>query len=207
MDDSTFASLMELAASPNAAAVGEIGLDFYRNLSLQERQVDIFKRQLEIASTLGKPVAIHCRDAQPVLFPIVSDWATRHGRSRPDGRPLGVMHYFSGTLDEAQAYVELGFLISIHCSVTYPRSEQLRQVARSIPLSALVVETDSPYGTPQAFRGKRNEPAFVVKVIEMLSELRSEPAERIASTTTENALRLFDKVQGAWGQSRERQTA
>jgi TatD DNase family protein len=101
------------------------------------------------------------------------------------------MHYFSGGVEMAARCVELGFLISVHTSITYPKSERLADVARALPLGALVAETDSPYGTPQSKRGQRNEPAYVIEAVERIAELRGEPVERVAEATTENALRLL----------------
>jgi TatD DNase family protein len=183
--------LAELAKHPRVLAVGEIGLDFYRNFSPREQQLDVFGRQLATAAEVAKPIAVHCRDAQDDLFPLIEAWSNRLGRRLPDGRPLGVMHYFSGDAELAKRYVELGFLISVHSSVTYPKAQQLQDVAQRLPLDALVVETDSPYGAPQSRRGERNEPAFVAEAVAKIAELRGDPVERIAESTTENALRLF----------------
>lgn len=191
MQSASLGRLAELAQHPRVAAVGEIGLDFYRNFSPHETQVDVFRRQLETAAQVAKPVAIHCRDAHEALFPLIEAWSRRLGGRLPDGRPLGVMHYFSGDADLAQRYVELGLVVSIHCSVTYPKSQRLQAVAQRLPLDALVVETDSPYGPPQSRRGERNEPAYVSAAVANIAELRREPVERVAEATTENALRLF----------------
>ena len=193
MDEPRWERLAELAQHPRVVAIGEIGLDFYRNFSPQATQVEVFRRQLELAAELAKPVAVHCRQAQETLFPLVEAWSRRLGARLPDGRPLGVMHYFSGDADLAQRYVELGFLISIHSSVTYPQARRLQEVARRLDLQALVVETDSPYGPPQS-RGRpsgRNEPASVLETVAKVAQLRDEAAERVAEATTENAIRLF----------------
>jgi TatD DNase family protein len=191
MDDEALAALAELAHQPEVVAVGEIGLDFYRNLSSRERQIEVFERQLETARDAGKPVAVHCRDAQDAMLPIVEAWSRSMGGSLPGGRPLGVMHYFAGDAELGERYVSLGFMISIHTSITYPKSDRLREVARSLPLDVLVVETDSPYGAPQSLRGQRNEPANVLAAVEKIAEVRGEPIERMAEATTANALRLF----------------
>jgi TatD DNase family protein len=191
MDDASLARLAELARHPNVAAVGEIGLDFYRNFSPQDKQIDIFRHQLETAADVAKPVAIHCREAHEALLPMVEAWSGRLGGHLPDGRPLGVLHYFSGDVDLASRYVELGLLISIHCSVTYPKNTLLQSVTQQISLDLLVVETDSPYGPPQSHRGERNEPAYVGEAVAKIAELRGEPVERVAEATAENALRLF----------------
>lgn len=193
-DEASLARLAELAALPSVAAVGEIGLDLSRDLSSRARQIEVFRHQLDLAAELGKPVAVHCREAHSTLLPIVEEWSGRMSGGLADGRPLGVLHYFSGDAELAWRYVELGFVISIHCSVTYPQSERLRSVARKLPLATLVVETDSPYGAPQSRRGQRNEPAYVGEAVALIAELRGEPAERVAEATTENALRLFAAV-------------
>lgn len=205
MDDASLAALATLARDPRVTAVGEIGLDFYRDLSPRDKQMDVFQRQLETAREVEKPVAIHCRNAVEVLFPIVETWAA--GRHQlPDGRPLGVMHYFSEDPELASRYVEMGFLISVHCSVTYPKATQLQEVARRVPLESLVVETDSPYGPPQSHRGKRNEPAYVAEAVAKLAELRGEAVERVAAATEANALRLLTVAgEAATAKSRARQ--
>ena len=191
MDEASLKRLAELAEHPQVAVVGEIGLDFYRNLSPHDRQIEVFQHQLDTAASAGKPVAIHCREAADALSPMVERWSGQQGGRLPDGRPLGVMHYFSGDAELAGHYIELGFLISIHTSVTYPNAGQLQEVARRVPLDAMVVETDSPYGPPQSRRGKRNEPASVLEAIATIAELRDETIERVAEATTENACRLL----------------
>ena len=151
----------------------------------------MFSRQLDLAAEVAKPVAIHCREAEETLFPLVEAWSRRLDGCLADGRPLGVMHYFSGDIDLAERYVELGFAISIHTSVTYPNAQRLQEVARRLDLSTLLVETDSPYGPPQSRRGKRNEPAYVAEAVAKIAELRGESAQQVAEATTENAERLF----------------
>ena len=191
MDDASLDRVAELAADPRIAAVGETGIDFYRDLSPRDRQIAVFQRHLEIAADLGKPIAIHCREAHDVVMSMIEPWSKRLGGALPGGRPLGVMHYFSGQAALAQYYVDFGFAISIHCSVTYPSSDRLAEVARRLPLETLLVETDSPYGAPQSRRGQRNEPALVAEAVQHIAELRGEPVERVAEATTENAFRLF----------------
>ena len=191
MDEASLARLAELAHDPRVVAVGEIGLDFYRNLSPREQQIAVFARQLDVAAEASKPVAVHCRDAEDTVYPMIEAWSRRMRGRLPDGRPLGVMHYFSGDSDLARRYVELGFAISVHCSVTYPKNGRLQAVARELPLDALVVETDSPYGPPQSRRGQRNEPAYVREAVEEIAQLRGERPETVAGATTDNAMRLF----------------
>ncbi|MGB2695697.1 MAG: TatD family hydrolase [Dehalococcoidia bacterium] len=191
MDDAAWQRLAALARDPQIAVVGEIGLDFYRNFSPQDTQIDALRRQLDIASEVSKPIALHCRDANDALFPLIETWSKHMGGALPDGRPLGVMHYFSGDVELAHRYVGLGFMISIHCSVTYPKAQQLQNVARSLALDTLVLETDSPFGPPQSQRGQRNEPAYVSEAVAKIAELRSETIDSVAEATTENAVRLF----------------
>jgi len=175
---------------PKVVAVGEIGLDFYRMHAPREAQVAALAAQLELASERALPAVIHCRDAWEALAEQLVPWA-RGAASAFAGRPLGVLHYFSGSLAEAQRYVELGFLISIHTSVTHPKAERLREVAAALPLDVLVLETDSPYGAPQAQRGRRNEPAYVLEAARQVGEERGVPIEEVAAATTANARRLF----------------
>lgn len=184
-------ALEALARHPRVALVGEIGLDFYRNLSPRDRQVDVLRRQLETATRVGKPVAVHTRSAHEAMLPLLEEWSREMGGRLPDGRPLGIMHYFSEGLAAARRYVELGFVISIHTSVTHPKAAALQDVARAIDLAHLVIETDSPYGAPQRMRGKRNEPAYVADAAAKIAELKGVAPDDVAAATTENALRLL----------------
>jgi TatD DNase family protein len=171
--------------------VGEIGLDFYRNLSPRDAQLRVLERQLETARRVGKPIAVHTREAQDDMLAVLTSYSRASGPMRLDGRPLGVMHYFSGDVTAAERFIELGFLISIHTSITHPKAGTLRSVAREIGLDHLVVETDSPYGAPQAYRGKRNEPAYVVEAARAIAEAKGVSVEAVAAATTANAGRLL----------------
>jgi TatD DNase family protein len=133
---------------------------------------------------------VHCRNAGEDVFARLKTWAMRARRATGD-RPLGVLHYFSGSPEEACAYVELGFLISVHTSVTHPKAFQLRQVALETPLESLVIETDSPYGAPQSVRGERNEPAYVVEAASRIAAIKGLTTDDVARTTSANAVRLF----------------
>lgn len=191
LDHEGWRRLRELTQHPGVVAVGEIGLDFYRNLSPREEQVRVLEEELALAAERHLPVAVHCRNAEDEMYPILSRWAEEARPLFGEGRPLGVMHYFSGDLELSRRYVEMGFLISIHTSVTYPRSDRLREVAAGLDAECLVLETDSPYGAPQSQRGRRNEPAFVAETATCVAELRGVPVETITRCTGENAARLF----------------
>jgi TatD DNase family protein len=192
-------ALEEMARGPAVAVVGEIGLDFYRDLSPRERQMEVLRRQLETAARVSKPAAIHGRDAHHALLPILSDWSREMGARLPDGRPLGVMHYFSEDAAMAERYVALGFIISVHTSVTHPRAETLRDVVHKTPLEHLVLETDSPYGAPQRFRGKRNEPAYVAEAAAAVAEIKGLTLADVETMTTRNAMTLLGLAAPARG--------
>ncbi len=189
--ESDLDELEEMARDPRVVAVGEIGLDFYRNLSPRDRQIEVMRRQLLTATRVGKPVAVHTREAEDGMMPLLTEWSREMGGKLPDGRPLGVMHYFSSDAPTAQRYIDLGFVISVHTSVTHPKATQLAEVARVTPLEYLLIETDSPHGAPQRYRGKRNEPAYVGESAAKIAELKGMPAEDVADTTTRTAMRLF----------------
>ncbi len=189
--DAALDALEELARHPRVAMVGEIGLDYYRDLSPRDVQRRVLRRQLETAARVSKPVSVHGRDAHGDLATMLEAWSREMRGALPDGRPLGVMHYFSGDTALALRYIDLGFLISVHTSVTHPNAATLQAVAREAPLAALVIETDSPYGAPQRYRGKRNEPAYVIEAAAKVAELRGESIEAIAGVTAENALGLL----------------
>lgn len=184
-------ALEELAQDPRVALIGEIGLDFYRDLSPRDQQVRVLRRQLQTAGRVGKPVAVHTRNANEEMMPLLSEWSHEMGGRLPDGRPLGVMHYFSEDAAAACAYIELGFVISVHTSVTHPKALQLADVVRETPIDRLVIETDSPYGAPQRYRGKRNEPAYVSEAAVRIAELKGMSMDAVAEATTRTAMRLL----------------
>lgn len=173
--------------SERVVAIGEIGLDFFRDLSPRDAQARVFEDQLSLADQVGLPVVIHSRDAHEETFAILSSWA-RHGRREA---PIGVIHCFSGDAYLARRYVDLGFVISIAGPVTYPKNDDLREAAIAVPRDGIVVETDCPYLTPQSRRGKRNEPALVAETAAYLAELRGDPVAEFVSATAETARTLF----------------
>ncbi len=182
--DQHFADLEKLTHHPRFLAVGEIGLDYFHDHSPREIQARVFRRQLEIARAAKKPIVIHCRDAWADCLTILdSDW-----RSSDLG---GILHCFTGTLDEARKGIEIGFLVSFAGNITYPKNNALRETAAQLPLERMLTETDSPYLAPQRVRGKRNEPAYVVEVAQTLATVRKSSAEEIAAATAANFRRFF----------------
>jgi TatD DNase family protein len=145
---------------------------------------------LAMAKEHTLPVIVHCREAWDDAAAVLRPWALGV-REAFDGRPVGVMHYFSGSLDQARFYIDLGFMISVHTSVTHPKQAGLRETVAQLPIESLVIETDAPYGAPQAFRGKRNEPAFVVEAAKQIAAEKGLSLEEVAATTSANAARLF----------------
>jgi TatD DNase family protein len=183
MTETDLETLDTLATDPQVVAIGEIGLDFYRRRSPEEVQQYWFRRQLELAIAHKKPVVIHTREATPVTLSILRDY-----RGRLAG---GVMHCFGGSLDEAHAFLELGFYLSFSGTLTYPKAGPLREVAQHAPLDRILVETDCPYLPPQPWRGKRNEPAYVVATAQQLADTRGLPLEEVAAHTWGNTLAVF----------------
>jgi TatD DNase family protein len=183
--------LDRLLAEPEVIACGEIGLDYYHEGAPHAVQRVGLIRQLEIAAARKRPILIHCRpkdgatDAWDDLFEILEQhW-------RPTGLG-GVMHCFGGGWEQARRSLEMGFLVSFAGNLTYPKAQQLRDVAAKMPLDGILVETDAPWLAPTPDRGKRNEPAWVVQTALVLGGLLGKDKEEIASATTKNFFRLFD---------------
>jgi TatD DNase family protein len=185
--DAAIACLEALAKHPRVVAIGETGLDFYRKRSSKASQIDVFKRHLDLASKAGLPVVIHSRNANDEVFDILREWVA--GR-KSDGRPVGVLHCFSGDVELGRKYIDMGFLIAFDGPVTYPKSSAA-SVAKEIPLDKMLIETDCPFLTPQAHRGKRNEPAYVSYVAAKIAEVKGISCESVADVTSANAIRLF----------------
>ncbi len=176
-----------LARSPRVLAWGEIGLDYHYDHSPRDVQQQVFRQQLERARARKLPVVIHCREAwEDCLKILEEDWAAC-GLG-------GILHCFSGSLAEARRGIDCGFLISFAGNITFPKAENLRQVAAALPLDSLLVETDCPYLAPQPVRGQRNEPAFVGAVAETLGRLHGLGADVVAARTSESFLRLFPRA-------------
>ena len=179
-----FDQLDRLARHPRVIAWGEVGLDYHYDHSPREVQQQVFRRQLEQARAAKLPVIIHCREAWPDCLVILAEsW-----RSAGLG---GIFHCFSGTLDQARRGIEMGFLVSFAGNVTYPKSQDLREAARGLPLDSLLIETDAPFLAPQSHRGKRNEPAYVAEVARTLANVRNLAPEEVAATTSANFCGFF----------------
>ncbi len=176
----TFVALRELAAHPKVLAIGEIGLDYHYDFSPREVQRRVFEKQLEIAGESGKPIVIHTREA----------WEDTVAVLRERWRGAGIMHCFTGGEQQAREALGLGFHLSFGGVLTFPKAEAVRQAARITPEDRLLVETDCPYLAPAPYRGKRNEPAFVVETVRRLAEVRGCTPSDIADVTTTNFERL-----------------
>jgi TatD DNase family protein len=166
-------------------AVGEIGLDYHYDFAPRDVQRDVFAAQIALALELERPVIIHTREAWPDTLDVL--------RSAGQGRLRGVMHCFSGTADEAREALDLGFFISLAGILTFPKAENVREMAQVVPLDRLLVETDAPFLAPVPHRGKRNEPAWVVETLRRLAALKAVGAGELAAQVRQN----FDRFLGA----------
>lgn len=176
--------LAELSSNPKVVAIGEMGLDYYRDLSPRDKQKDMFRKQIRLALDLKKPIIVHDRDAHGDVMNILKEEnASLTG---------GVLHCFSGSLEMAKECLKMGFYISIAGPVTFNNARKLQEVAAEIPLDRLLIETDAPYLTPEPNRGKRNESAFVVNVAQRIAELKNITVKEVALATTVNAKNLFN---------------
>jgi TatD DNase family protein len=179
-----YAALARLAQQPRVLAWGEIGLDYFYDHSPKDVQHAVFRRQLALARSAKKPIVIHCRDAWDDCMRILrEDW-----RSAGLG---GILHCFTGTLEHAHAGLDLGFAISFAGNCTYPKAQNLRDVARELPLACMFIETDAPFLAPQGHRGKRNEPALVAEVARALATVRNLSPQEFAAATAANFRRFF----------------
>lgn len=184
-DDAAEQKLTELTQSEKVIAWGEIGLDFYYDHSPRDVQREVCVRQIRKARELGLPIIIHSRDADDDTVKILRDECSWDGFR-------GIMHCFGGTPEMAEALIPLGFLISFAGNVTFKKAENLRDAARVVPLDRLLIETDCPFLTPVPFRGKRNEPSYVVHTAKFLADLYGVGTETLAERTTRNFLEFFD---------------
>lgn len=180
--------IVRMADEPCVVGLGETGLDRYWDASPVEQQQDYFDRHLRLSQATGLPFVVHMRECEADVLAMLRE-ARRRGPLR------GVMHSFTGSADGAAEAIELGLLVSFAGMVTFKKSDELREVARRVPLERLLVETDAPYLSPEPVRKvKRNEPAHVAHTARRLAELRGEPLDRFAEATTANAHALFQRA-------------
>ena len=182
-DESILSAIERYADDPKVVAIGETGLDYYYDTSPREAQARVFRRFVQMARRLELPLVLHIRDAHEEAKTIL--------REEGQGAVRGVVHCFTGTKEDARDYLDLGLHLGITGIVTFKRAGDLPEVVAEAPLERMLVETDSPYLAPHPHRGKRNEPAFVAKVVEAIAAIRNIPAESVASITTTNAKHLF----------------
>lgn len=181
--DEALADIEQLAGESRVVAVGEIGLDLFRNLSPRDAQERVFRRLLAAAHRARKPVLVHCREAHAEVLDILT--------AERVGDVGGIMHCFSGDVAIARRCLDLGLLISLAGPVTYPNARALPEVTRFVPADRLVIETDCPFLPPQGYRGKRNEPAYLALTAARVAEARGEPLPELARRLSDNARRLF----------------
>lgn len=182
LTDDDILTLEKLAAHKKVVAIGEIGLDYYWDTPDRETQKRWFKKQLELAKKLNMPYIIHDRDAHEDTLKIIKEV----------GYTNGVMHCFSGSSEMAEEVVKMGMYVSLSGTVTFKNAKNIKAVAKNIPLDRLLIETDSPYLTPEPFRGKRNNSGYVKYVAEEIAKIRGMKTEEIAKITLENGKRFYN---------------
>ena len=187
-DEVSTAKLIELAAHPKVVGIGETGLDYFYEHAPRELQTKSFRQHIAAARETGLPLIVHTRDADQDTIDILQD---EYGK----GPFTGVIHCFSSGWKVAEKSMEIGFYISISGIVTFKAAEELREHVRKIPLDRLLVETDSPYLAPVPKRGKTNEPAFVAHTAAQVAALKGVDTDRLASITTDNFFKLFNKIE------------
>src|SRR4030065_2160352 len=183
IDDHTYPTLKELCQNGKVKAYGEIGLDFFRNLSPRNIQLRRFREQIGLAKELGLPIVVHDRAAhRETLEALKSERAEDCG---------GIIHCFSGDYEMAVACMDMGFYISIPGNITFKSAESAREIIKKIPLESLLMETDAPFLTPEPFPGKRNEPSYVRYTAQKVAEIKKVSFDKVAEATTENAMRIY----------------
>lgn len=180
IDNGTYGAMREMAREEKVVAYGEIGLDFFHNHSPREVQIRRFGEQLELAAELDLPIVIHDRDAHKETLGLLKDW----GKG-------GVFHCFSGDYRMAKTCLDMGFYISVPGTVTFEKADMIRDVVARVPLERLLVETDAPWLTPQPFRGKRNEPAYVLHTARKVGEIKGVSLAEVGRVTSNNVQAIF----------------
>lgn len=183
VNENVYARLKELSQKDKVVAIGEIGLDYHYDNSPREVQKEVFKRQLQLASDMNLPIIIHNREAHGDTYEILGKYF--------DAENGGVMHSYSGSLEMANRFIDMGLYLSISGPITFKNAKKNVELVREIPLEHLFIETDSPYLTPVPYRGKKNHPAMVQYVAKKIAEIKNISVEEVAEKTKENAKRLF----------------
>ena len=186
IDAESYAHLRQLLLHPKVIALGEIGLDFFKDYSPHDEQRTHFRKQIQLAREMNKPIIIHSRDAKDDIIAILSEFYAKDATAHS-----GIFHCFSGDQELADKALEMGFYISFSGAITFKNAEDLRNVAKTIPADRLFAETDCPYLTPAPHRGKRNEPAYVNFTAEKLAEIRGLKIEDVQRTMALNFFELF----------------
>jgi TatD DNase family protein len=186
----TAQDILKLTADPKVVAIGETGLDYFYNYAPREQQQRNFREHIHAAIESGLPLIVHSRDAEEDTTKLL-----REEREGQGGTLTGVMHCFSSGRRLAEEALQLGFYISFSGIITFKKSEELRAIAKDVPLDRLLVETDAPYLAPEPYRGKICEPAYVIYTARALAEAKGVPYDDLAAQTTANFYRLFSKAQ------------
>lgn len=181
--DEAHAELLAMMGEAKCVAWGEIGLDYHYDLSPRDVQREVFKRQLDAACELGKPIVLHIREAHGDATDIL--------RARRGKLPAGVVHCFSGSPEQAKVYLDMGLYLGFDGPVTFKKAPKLQEAARICPADRLLIETDSPYLSPEPKRGRRNDPRNTELIARKLAEIRETSFEEICETTRQNGMRLF----------------
>ena len=179
--DTSFSYIEENIKNKKIVGIGEIGLDYYWRNDNKEKQIEIFKKQLDLATKYNLPVVIHSRDAIQDTYDIISKYKLK-----------GIIHCFSSSLEMAREFIKLGYKIGIGGTVTFKNSLKIQEVVKNIDLSSITIETDSPYLSPEPFRGKKNEPKNVYYVAAKISDIKGENIDKIIDATYASALEIFD---------------
>jgi TatD DNase family protein len=183
IDEETYSTLRKLCRDEKVRAYGEIGLDFYRNLSPRDVQLKRFREQIRLAKELRLPIVVHDREAHEETLEVL-----KSGRAEECG---GIIHCFSGDYEMAIECIEMGFYISIPGTITFKNAGGFQEIIRNLPLESLLIETDAPFLAPVPFRGKRNEPSYVRYTAQKVAEIKRISFDKVAELTTENALRVY----------------
>ncbi len=183
----TTAQIVELSQHPKVIGIGECGLDYHYDYAPREVQADVFRKQLRACLETNLPVIVHTREAEEDTLRILEEERA--------GQPLNILlHCFTSSPGMANRAIDLGYYFSFSGIITFPKSVELREIVKQVPLERILVETDAPFLAPPPYRGKRNEPAYVVHIAEKLAEIFETTPEKIAAQTTDNFFRLFKKA-------------